>query len=169
MSQSTASGILTDLQFALGRQLFAGSRGKPLRITDEGRRLHPMVRSLLGGIGEIERKDVNAPLAGKLVIGATAMIAETVLPRLCVEFMQLHPGVRILIEVESVVDLFERLARLEIETALIETFPTVEGVEVTRWRTDERSPTTGVGVAHHACIRQSHPLRRDRGGRLAAG
>jgi DNA-binding transcriptional LysR family regulator len=137
MSQSAASGALTDLQIVLGRQLFASARGRSLRITDEGKRLHPIVRSLLGEIEEVERKDVDAPLAGRLVIGATAMIAETVLPRLCVEFMALHPGVRVRIEVEAVVDLFERLARFELETALIETFPSVEGVEVTRWRTDE--------------------------------
>lgn len=137
MSQSAASSALTDLQIVLGRQLFAHARGRPLQITDEGKRLRPIVRSVLGEIEDIERTGTDAPLGGKLVIGATAMIAETELPRLCVEFMRLHPGVQIRVEAESVGDLFERLGRFELETALIENFPAVDGIELTHWKTDE--------------------------------
>jgi DNA-binding transcriptional LysR family regulator len=137
MSQSAASSALTDLQIILRRPLFAHAKGRSLQITDEGKRLRPIIRSLLGEIQGIERDDANAPLGGKLVIGATAMIAETVLPRLCVEFMQLHPGVEIQLEAGTVGDMFERLARFELETALIEIFPSVEGIELTPWRTDE--------------------------------
>lgn len=134
MSQSAAS---TDLQIVLHRPFFVHAQGRPLQITDEGRRLHPKVRSLLSEISDIEHADGDAPLSGKLIVGATSMIAETVLPRLCVEFMRLHPGVHIHLEAESVGDLFERLGRFELETALIETFPNMEGIELTRWRTDE--------------------------------
>jgi DNA-binding transcriptional LysR family regulator len=137
MSQSAASSALTDLQIILRRPLFAHAKGRSLQITDEGKRLRPIIRSLLSEIQGIERDDANAPLSGKLVIGATAMIAETVLPRLCVEFMQLHPGVEIQLEAGTVGDMFERLARFELETALIEIFPSVEGIELTPWRTDE--------------------------------
>lgn len=48
MSQSAASGALTDLQIILGRPLFAHAKGRPLQITDEGKRLQSTVRSLLG-------------------------------------------------------------------------------------------------------------------------
>lgn len=137
MSQSAASAALTDLQIILRRPLFVHAQGRPLQITDEGRRLHPKIRSLLTEVSDIEHADSNAPLSGKLVIGATSMIADTVLPRLCVEFMRLHPGVHIHLEAEAVGDLFERLARFELETALIEMFPNVEGIGLTKWRTDE--------------------------------
>lgn len=137
MSQSAASSALTDLQIILHRPLFTHAKGRALQITDEGKRLRPIIRSLLSEIREVEGGDTNAPLSGKLVIGATAMIAETVLPRLCVEFMQLYPDVQIQVEAESAGDLFDRLARFELETALIEIFPNVEGVELTPWRTDE--------------------------------
>jgi DNA-binding transcriptional LysR family regulator len=63
MSQSAASAALADLQIALGRPLFAHARGRPLQITDEGKRLHPIVRSVLGQLGDIERGDGQAPLA----------------------------------------------------------------------------------------------------------
>ncbi len=137
MSQGAASGALTDLQIVLRRSLFAHAKGRSLQITDEGKRLHPIVRSLLGKIQDIEQTDENALLSGKLVIGATAMIAETMLPRLCVEFMQLYPEVQIQVEAESVRNLLERLTRFELETALIEVLPNIEGVELSRWRTDE--------------------------------
>jgi DNA-binding transcriptional LysR family regulator len=137
MSQSAASSALTDLQIILRRPLFVHAKGRPLQITDEGKRLRPLIRSLLGGVQDIEQADLNAPLSGKLVIGATAMIAETVLPSLCVEFMRLHPEVQIRVEVEAVGDMFQRLARFELETALIEIFPDIEGIELVKWRTDE--------------------------------
>lgn len=151
MSQSATSSALTDLQIVLKRSLFAHAKGRALRITDEGRRLQPVVRSLLGEIAEIERNQGDAALSGKLVIGATAMIAETELPRLCVEFMQRHPQVTIRVESESVGDLFERLGRFELETALIENFPAVDGIELTHWKTDE---LVLVVTPDHALARQ---------------
>jgi DNA-binding transcriptional LysR family regulator len=137
MSQSAASAALADMQIVLGRPLFTRARGKPLQITDEGRRLHPVVRSLLGQLDDIERGDGQAPLAGQLVIGATAMIAETFLPRMCVAFTALHPAVRFKVEVESARALIERMTRFEIETALIEVLPDIPGIALTPWRTDE--------------------------------
>ncbi len=137
MSQSAASSALTDLQILLRRPLFAHAKGRALQITDEGKRLRPLIRSLLGDVQDIEQADTNTPLSGKLVVGATAMIAETVLPKLCIAFMRLHPAVQIKVEVEAVGDMFQRLARFELETALIEIFPDIDGVELVKWRTDE--------------------------------
>lgn len=136
MSQSAASNALTDLQIILRRPLFAHAKGRPLQITDEGRRLRPIVRSLLREVTDIE-SDKEAPLRGALVVGATEMIAETMLPALCVEFLRLHPDVQIKVEAASATELFERLSRFELETALIENAPGVHGFEMTRWRTDE--------------------------------
>ena len=170
MSQSAASAALADLQIVLRRPLFAHAKGRPLQITDEGRRLHPMVRSLLVKIQDIEIADADAPLSGKLVIGATAMIAETMLPRLCVEFMQIYPEVQIQVEVETVRNLLERMTRFELETALIEILPEIEGIELTRWRTDElvlvvasshplagrQGLTIGDLAGHAWCTREGH-------------
>lgn len=161
MSQSAASSALTDLQIVLRRSLFAHAKGRSLQITDEGKRLHPIVRSILGEIEDIERNEGEAQLSGKLVIGATAMIAETELPRLCVEFMARHPGVQIRVEAESVGDLFERLGRFELETALIENFPAVEGVELTHWKTDE---LVLVVTPEHPLAARTHLTVRDLAG-----
>jgi DNA-binding transcriptional LysR family regulator len=137
MSQSAASMALTDVQIVLGRPLFAHSKGRKLEITDEGKRLLPIVKSILGNLSELEQSGVDAPPSGRLVIGASPMIAETVLPRLCVEFMRLYPGVTVQIDVETTHNLIARLTRFELETALIEILPQIEGIELIRWRTDE--------------------------------
>lgn len=152
MSQSAASSALTDLQIILRRTLFAHAKGRALQITDEGKRLRPIIRSILGEIEDIEKSSPDEPLSGKLVVGATAMIAETELPQLCVDFMRLHPGVQIRVEAESLGDLFERLARFELETALIEIFPDVEGIELTHWKTDELV----------LVVKSDHPLAKKR-------
>lgn len=136
MSQSAASNALTDLQIVLRRPLFAHAKGRALQITDEGRRLRPIVRSLLREVNDLESGQ-ETPLRGALVVGATETIAETILPALCVEFLRAHPGVQIKVEAATASELFERLSRFELETALIENFPGVEGLELTRWRTDE--------------------------------
>jgi DNA-binding transcriptional LysR family regulator len=157
MSQSAASSALTDLQIILRRQLFAHAKGRPLHITDEGRRLRPIVRSVLGEIEDLEMDRDDAPLSGQLLVGATAMVAETVLPRACVAFMERHPSVKIRVESESTMDLFARLSRFELETAVIENFPDVPGVELTPWKTDEMLLV--VAPDHHLASREKLTIR----------
>lgn len=136
MSQSAASSAINDLQIMLGRPLFAHAKGRALQITDEGKRMQATVRSVLSKVQDIETPQ-DAPLGGKLVIGATQMIADALLTPVCVEFRKLHPEVQIKIEAASSIDLFERLMRFELETALVENFPEVDGFELTVWRSDE--------------------------------
>ncbi len=145
-SPSAASSALADLQMVIGKPLFAHSKGRALQITSEGRRLHPIVRSLLSGVQGIGTDE--GPLRGVLVIGTTAMIAETMLPALCVEFQRLNPEVQISIEAGTESDLFERMSRLEFEIALIENFPQVPHIELIKWRTDEL----------YLVVRADHPL-----------
>jgi DNA-binding transcriptional LysR family regulator len=137
MSQSAASTALGDLQIILHRPLFAHAKGRPVEITDEGKRLQPIVKSLLGKLQDLEHEDIDAPLNGTLVIGATALIAETVLPRVCIDFMELYPAVQIRIDAEPARNLLDRLTRFELETALIDMLPKIDGIELTHWRTDE--------------------------------
>ncbi|CAN7194369.1 LysR family transcriptional regulator [Phenylobacterium sp. LjRoot225] len=136
MSQSAASEALKDLQIILRRPLFTHVKGRTLQLTEEGKRLRPMIRSMLQQADEIERTP-EAEMEGRLLVGATAMIAETMLPELCVKFRERHPGVQIMLQAESQGELFERLQRMELDTAVIEYFPDLPAVELTRWRSDE--------------------------------
>lgn len=137
MSQSAASKALTDLQLVLKRKLFSHAKGRPLQITEEGRRLRPIFRSVLSEIDDAIRSEGPAQLTGTLVIGATATIAETVLPRLCADFMTMHPAIKIKVECSAVGELFDRLSRFELETALIEYVPQMDDIELVAWRSDE--------------------------------
>src|SRR3546814_4727335 len=114
VTQSAASMALTDAQIVLGRTVFARSKGRKLEITDEGRRLLPLVKSILGMLEDLEGPEAEAELSGNLVIGASPLIAETVLPQLCADFMLLYPRAHIQVEVETARNLIERLTRFEI-------------------------------------------------------
>lgn len=152
ISQSAVSAALTDLQLVLGQSLFVHGKGRRLQITEEGRKLRPRVRLLLTEAQEIGGAS-DAPLMGTLNIGASALIAETVLPDLCVRFMGQHPDVKIKVQSATAGELWEKLSRLELETALIEHFPEIEELKLVPWRSDELWLVTAP----------SHPLaqRRD--------
>jgi DNA-binding transcriptional LysR family regulator len=145
MSQSAASNALMELQQALGRSLFVHAKGRALQLTDEGRRLHPIVRSLLGGIQDLEQPDDDAALSGRLIIGATTLVAETILPDLCMDFKRQHPNVQFQIDAEPVQSLLSRLTHFELETALIDVLPQIEGIELVRWRSDELMLVVAAG------------------------
>lgn len=136
MSQSAVSSTLKDLQIILKRTLFVHGEGRRLVITDEGKKLRTRIRSLLVGAREIEM-EAQAPLDGILNIGASASIAETILPRICIRFLEKYPGVRLHILAATAGELFQDLTHFQLETAIIEYFPDVEGLELTPWRTDE--------------------------------
>lgn len=136
MSQSAASAAINDLQIVLGRTLFSHAKGRALQITEEGKRIQISIRAVLSSVRDMELAP-EAQLQGKIVLGATAMIAERILPAICADFLKLYPDVEIRIEISPSIDLFDRLSRLELEAALIENCPEVEGIELTNWRSDE--------------------------------
>jgi DNA-binding transcriptional LysR family regulator len=137
MSQSAVSTGLSDLQIIMRKTLFLHIKGRSLHITDEGMKFRSTIRSIVSSIGDLEQVHTDKSLSGTIVIGATSLIAETILPHLCVKFMKIHSDTRIKIEVYSGEELFNRLARLDFETVISEYLPLFEGVELIRWRTDE--------------------------------
>lgn len=136
MSQSAVSSSLKDLQIILRRTLFVHGDARKLVVTDEGKKLRTRVRSLLNEAREIEAGG-DSPLDGVLNIGASASIAETILPGICIRFLKLYPDVRVRIQAAAAGELFLSLKQFQVETALIEYFPDVDGLELTPWRTDE--------------------------------
>lgn len=144
MSQSAISSALKDLQVILKRPLFVPGDGRKLILTDDGKRMRSRIRSLLTEAGEIER-GADAPLEGVLQIGASASIAETILPKICIEFLREYPEVNLSIHTATKGELFESLTKFQLEAALIEYFPDVEGLALTPWRTDELWLVTAPG------------------------
>lgn len=160
MSQSAVSSALKDLQIILKRPLFLHGSGRKLIITDEGKKLRARVRSLLTEAQEIEA-GTDTPLEGVLQLGASASIAETVLPGICIRFLEKYPDVSLRIQAATAGELFQNLAQFQLETALIEYFPDVEGLELTHWRTDE---LWLVVAPSHALARRKRLRVRDLAG-----
>jgi DNA-binding transcriptional LysR family regulator len=156
MSQSAVSSGLKDLQIILKRPLFIHGDGRRLVITDDGKKLRARVRSLLTEAREIEAGD-DTPLDGTLHVGASASIAETVLPRISIQFLKKYPGVQLHIQSATAGELFQSLTQFQMETALIEYFPDVEGLELVPWRTDELwlvvAPDHELGGRQHLKLR----------------
>lgn len=155
MSQSAISSALKDLQIILKRPLFVPGDGRRLIMTDDGKRMRSRIRSLLTEAKEIER-GADAPLEGVLQIGASASIAETILPKICIEFLREYPEVNLRIQTATAGELFESLTKFQLEAALIEYFPDVEGLALIPWRTDELWLVTAP----------AHPLAKQPGLRL---
>jgi len=144
MSQSAVSSALKDFQIILKRPLFVPGEGRRLIMTDDGKRMRARIRSLLIEAGEIER-GADAPLEGVLQIGASASIAETILPKICIDFLREYPEVRLRIHTATQGELFESLTKFQLEAALIEYFPDVDGLALIPWCTDELWLVTAPG------------------------
>jgi len=113
MTQSSMSAALTELETALGVQLFIRRRGKGLELTNTGRTLLPEARRLVRGAEEFGGRagTLQNRLSGRLVVGCFDTIAPAALPPLLDGFHQRHPDVE--------VDFLEG-GQLELQDALFE-------------------------------------------------
>jgi len=136
MSQGAASGSLKDLEIILQRPLFSHNQGRSVQITEEGKRLRRLVKSIINQVDELEGRNEDV-VEGRLVVGATSMIAEVILPQLCVAFRRLNPKIEIEIRTLPSGMVAKTIERLELETALVEHVAGSPQVYATEWRTDE--------------------------------
>ncbi|WP_377015328.1 LysR family transcriptional regulator [Arthrobacter sp. GCM10027362] len=97
MNQSSMSAALTELEAALGVQLFIRRRGKGLELTNTGRALLPEARRLVRNAEEFGGRagTLQNRLSGRLVVGCFDTIAPAVLPPLLHRFRNRHPDVEV--------------------------------------------------------------------------
>jgi DNA-binding transcriptional LysR family regulator len=100
LSQSAASTALKELEQELGLMLFH-RQGRKLLLNENGRRLRPMVRSLLLQAREIETFSRAGEIAGVIRMAATRTMADYVVAPLCTAFLSAHPKVQIKLEETS--------------------------------------------------------------------
>ena len=136
MSQSAASIALRDLQIVLQYPLFNHVKGQSLKLTKEGHRLKPLIRSLLTMANYVENYPEDV-MQGTLLVGATDLIGETILPEICASFMKLYPSVKIKIQMGGFGEVLTSLQRMELDTALFEYSPDDPEIELISWRTEE--------------------------------
>jgi DNA-binding transcriptional LysR family regulator len=121
VTQPAVSLQIRSLEKRLGLQLLDRS-GRRVEPTDAGRRLYrnaqrmlALEEQLLAELGD----EAGGELTGRLEIGASTGPGGTVLPVALAEFQQLHPGVRIALQVSDTQHVIEQVARREVELGVV--------------------------------------------------
>jgi DNA-binding transcriptional LysR family regulator len=136
MSQSAASGALSDLERQFGVQLF-DRRGKRLQLSELGRSVRAETEALLDRARDLERALASGKEVGRLRIGATLTIGNHLAVPLMARFMRQHPGAALTLAVANTEEIARQVANFEIDVALIEGEVEHPDLEVTPWREDE--------------------------------
>lgn len=94
LSQSAVSTALTDLEAALGVQIFI-RHPRGLSLTNAGERVLADARRLVAGMEDLRNsaRESNDALSGSLVVGCYSTLAPIMLPRIIADFTSMHPGV----------------------------------------------------------------------------
>lgn len=131
MNQSSMSAALTELEGALGVQLFIRRRGKGLELTNIGRDLLPEARRLVRTAEEFSGRagTLQERLNGPLVLGCFDTIAPATLPPLLHDFHQLHPEVEVGFLEGGQAELQEALLEGRIELSIMYDYDLVPGLE----------------------------------------
>lgn len=150
MSQSSMSSALSELDSALGVELFIRRRGKGLSLTPIGEELLPRARTVLKAAKEVEAttKAAQDEHTGLLRIGCFDVIVPAYLPQLFVAFRTAYPEVIIEVTEGSQELLTEAAAAHRIDVVL--TY--LRGLPTTLTTTLLARPTP------HALLPADHPL-----------
>ncbi|GAA4028662.1 LysR substrate-binding domain-containing protein [Arthrobacter methylotrophus] len=94
LSQSAVSTALTDLEEALGVQIFI-RHPRGLSLTNVGQQVLTDARRLVSGMEDLRNsaRESSESLSGKLVVGCYSTLAPILLPRIIADFTKNHPGV----------------------------------------------------------------------------
>jgi DNA-binding transcriptional LysR family regulator len=135
MSQSAASGSLTDLERQFDVRLF-DRVGKRLQLSELGRSIRAQAEALHDGARDLELALGGRAGIGKLRIGATLTIGNYLAVPLMARFMREHPGAEPTLAVANTEEIARQVANFEIDVGLIEGEIEHPDLELTPWRDD---------------------------------
>jgi len=135
MSQSAASGALSDLERQFDIQLF-DRLGKRLQINELGCLLRPRAEALLDQARELELALSRHADVGQLKLGATLTIGNYLAVELIARFMAKHHST-VSLHVANTADIVARLANFDLDIGLVEGEPRNPALSVTHWLGDE--------------------------------
>lgn len=113
LAQPTVSGLIKKLTETVGMPLFE-QVGTRIFLTEPGRRLHRSCEALFSTFAEAEDSlgDLRALRSGRLQL-AVSTTGKYFAPRLLAEFVRLHTGLEVSLEIHNRRALLDRLARNE--------------------------------------------------------
>ena len=150
IAQSAVSSAVSNLEHALGVQLFIRHRAKGLTLTTAGVRLLREARKLLAHAQEVadETRDSGTALTGPVALGCFITLAPFHLPALLDEFATRHPGIEVSVTEAEATELEQALRAGRIEFAL--SYDLGFGDDVAR--------ESLAHVPAHAIVAPDHPL-----------
>jgi DNA-binding transcriptional LysR family regulator len=155
-TQSAVSMQMRRLEERLGKQLFAKD-GRGNRLTAEGEKLMHYARRIIRLNNEAVAAFDDNRLEGTLRIGTPDDYADRYMPEIIGRFAKTHPNVELYIVCEPSVSLAEKMARGELDIALVTHNPRARTSDIVR-----TEPLCWVASANH-------PLRDDVPVPLAVG
>jgi DNA-binding transcriptional LysR family regulator len=135
MSQSAASGSLTDLERQFDVRLF-DRVGKRLQLSELGRSIRAQAEALHDGARDLELALGGRAGIGKLRIGATLTIGNYLAVPLMAQFLRAHPGAEPTLAVANTEEIARQVANFEIDVGLVEGEIEHPDLELTPWRDD---------------------------------
>lgn len=150
MNQSSMSASLTDLEKALGVQLFIRRRGRGLELTPAGHQLLPEARRLVREAEEFGSLagSLQQSLSGKLSVGCFTTIAPALLPPVIKAFEDEYPHVHIEVFEGNQDELYEALNSGRIELSMMYDYLLPADLE----------KTVFTRPVPHALLYAGHPL-----------
>jgi DNA-binding transcriptional LysR family regulator len=135
MTQPAASMALQQLEAAIDAKLFLRTNRR-LTLSEQGRSLQPLARSMLLGAEEIRSAAKATMPEEQLRIGASPTVGDYLLKGVFAEFMARHPGVRLSVAVLPAFDVISRVDEMAVDIGLIEFVSVRPTLDVVRWRTE---------------------------------
>lgn len=120
LSQSAVSTALTDLEAALGVQIFI-RHARGLALTGVGQQVIVDARRLIAGVEDLRNSvlESSEALSGRLVVGCYSTLAPILLPGIIAEFTERHPGVDVSFIEGSYGQLEEQLRNGTLDLAIL--------------------------------------------------
>lgn len=133
MTQPAASMSLQQLEQLLGAELFVRVR-KRVVLSERGKLLQPMARSLLVNAQEIMTTLDSATHLKQIRVGASPTVGGYLLNDICAKFMLSHPDVQMSLHVLPALEVINRVDEMALDLGLIEFITVRPTLEMVRWR-----------------------------------
>ena len=94
-NQSTVSAHISQLEQALGRELFVRGSRRKLRLTEAGEQVYPIAKRILADCGALRALfTANAPDTGSVSLGASTVPGQYLLPEYLADYLQREKNFR---------------------------------------------------------------------------
>ena len=139
ISQPAVTKQMQRMESEIGLPLLVRGSRRPLELTPAGERLLVFARETLARFETLERELAALKTAGPgtLIVAASTIPGEHVLPALLAEFRKAHPDVEIRLTISDTADVIEKLLADEADLGVIGSAPTKPGLRLEALVADE--------------------------------